>query len=191
MTAATWSPSLPGKMLSRGMWPYVWRIDTPQGEIHYVGRTGDRSSPHATAPYTRMGQHLGFSIAANSLRRLLTENKIVPDECVHCELISDGPIYPEIGLKAGQCRDERMRLHKPARDKVAGLEKKLRDSLYDCGYRVRSTVRSKKDYDDDVWKEVLEAFSALLKKLKQTPNPSAVSQARHESSGNLRGESCG
>lgn len=43
-----------GKMLSRGMWLYPWRVDTPQGEMLYVGHTGDSSSLHATAPYTRM-----------------------------------------------------------------------------------------------------------------------------------------
>ena len=154
-------------MLARGMWLYVWRVETPQGEMLYVGRTGDSSSPHATAPYTRMGQHLGFSKAANSLRRLLTEHNIVPEECVQYELISHGPIYPEVGLKEGQFRHERMLLHKPVRDKMAGLEKKLRDALCDSGYRVLNIVHSKKEYDEDVWNEVLTAFSVHFPKLER------------------------
>ena len=73
MTASLHRLTLPGPMLQRGFWLYVWRVQTPMGERLYVGRTGDSSSPHATAPYTRMGQHLGFSKAQNSLRRLLSE----------------------------------------------------------------------------------------------------------------------
>jgi hypothetical protein len=166
LTAATLILSLPGKMLHRGMWLYVWRVETPLGnEVLYVGRTGDSSSPHATAPYTRMGQHLGFSKAANSLRRLLVENGVTPEDCVRFELISHGPIYPEIGLKKDQLRDEQMRMHTPVRDKMAGLEKKLRDALHESGYRVLNVVHSKKGYDGDVWNEVRAAFAAYFPKL--------------------------
>lgn len=147
MSPETYNLNLPGGMLGRGFWLYVWRVTTPKGEMLYVGRTGDSSSPHATAPYTRMGQHLGFSKAANSLRRLLTENGIMSEQCANFELISHGPIYREIGLTDGQDRDEQMALHKPVRDKVAGLEKKLRDELCDAGYfcwhaPMRSTLRT-------------------------------------------------
>ena len=159
MTAATYTLTLPAKMLSRGMLLYELRVEMPQGEMLYFGHTGDSSSLHATAPYTRMGQHLGFSKAANSLRRLLTENSITPEECAHYELISHGPVYAEIGLKAGQSRDEQMGLQKPVRDKMAGLEKMLRDALHDSGYRVLNVVHSKKEYDKDAWEEVREAYS--------------------------------
>jgi hypothetical protein len=171
--AATYTLTLPGKMLIRGMWLYVWRVEPPQGEMLYVGRTGDSSSPHATAPYTRMGQHLGFSKAANSLRRLLTEKNIAPEDCALFELISHGPVYAEIGLKEGQLRDEQMRLHKPVRDKIAGLEKKLRDSLNDCGYHILNIVHSTKEYEKDVWNEVLNAFSVHFPKLGRLSVPRA------------------
>lgn len=92
VTAATYTLSLPGKMLGWDMWLYMWRVETPQGEMLYVGSTGDSSSPHVTAPYTRMGQHLVFSKTASSLRRLLTESSITPEECARYELISHGPI---------------------------------------------------------------------------------------------------
>jgi hypothetical protein len=181
VTAATHVLSFPGRMLNRGMWLYVWRVETPQGEMLYVGRTGDSSSPHATAPYTRMGQHLGFSKAANSLRRLLTENRITPEECALYELISHGPVYAEIGLREGQLREEQMRLHMPDRDKMAGLEKKLRDSLCDSGYRVLNVIHSKKEYDEEVWNEVLEAFSAHFPKLKRLSAPSAKENGQRKS----------
>lgn len=168
-------------MLHRGMWLYVWRVETPKGEMLYVGRTGDSSSPHATAPYTRMGQHLGFSKAANSLRRLLLENGVTPEDCARFELISHGPIYPEIGLKKDQLRDEQMRLHTPVRDKMAGLEKKLRDALHELGYRVLNVVHSKKVYDKDVWHEVREAFSAHFPKLASDAAMTQEKEAREGS----------
>lgn len=183
MTAATHILSLPGKVLHQGMWLYVWRVETPIGEMLYVGRTGDSSSPHATAPYTRMGQHLGFSKAANSLRRLLVESGVTPEDCARSELISHGPIYPAIGLKKDQIRDQQMRLHTPVRDKMAGLEKKLRDALHESGYRVLNVVHSRKMYDEDVWNEVRAAFSTHFPKLASDPDATQEQESREASCG--------
>ena len=129
------------------------------GERLYVGRTGDSSSPHATAPYTRMGQHLGFSKAQNSLRRLLTEAGVEPESCGQFDLISYGPIFPEIGMTKEQLRHEQMLLHTPVRDQMAGLEKKLRDALVAAGFQVLNVVHSKKQYDEIHWDAVRTAFS--------------------------------
>ena len=157
--------TLPGPMLQRGFWLYVWRIDTPKGERLYVGRTGDNSSPYATAPYTRMGQHLGFQKASNSLRRLLTEQGIKPEQCGQFDLVSYGPIFPEIGKTAEQDHGEQMELHKPFRDRMAALERDLRDALADAGYSVLNVVRSKTQSDPVKWRDVLAAFSANFPKL--------------------------
>ncbi|MEC7761222.1 MAG: hypothetical protein VX874_04815 [Pseudomonadota bacterium] len=157
--------TLPGPMLQRGFWLYVWRIDTPKGERLYVGRTGDNSSPYATAPYTRMGQHLGFQKASNSLRRLLTEQDIEPEQCAQYDLVSYGPIFPEIGKTAEQDHSEQMELHKPVRDRMAALERDLRDALSDAGYSVLNVVRSKAQSDPVTWRDVLAAFSANFPKL--------------------------
>ena len=151
--------TLPGPMLQRGFWLYVWRVQTPKGERLYVGRTGDSSSPHATAPYTRMGQHLGFTKAQNSLRRLLTEAGVEPESCGQFELISYGPIFPEIGVTKNQLRHEQMVLHTPVRDQMAALEKKLRDVLVAAGYKVLNVVHSKKPYDAAQWNAVRLAFA--------------------------------
>lgn len=151
--------SLPGPMLQRGFWLYVWRVQTPKGERHYVGRTGDSSSPHATAPYTRMGQHLGFSKAANSLRRLLTEAGVEPETCSQFDLVSYGPIFPEIGMTKDQIRADQMLLHNPVRDKMAALEKRLRDALVAAGYPVLNVVHSRKQCDAAQWKAVRDAFT--------------------------------
>lgn len=159
-TASLHRLTLPGPMLQRGFWLYVWRVQTLVGERLYVGRTGDSSSPHATAPYTRMGQHLGFSKAQNSLRRLLTEAGVEPESCGQFDLISYGPIFPEIGMTKEQLRHEQMLLHTPVRDQMAGLEKKLRDALVAAGHDVLNVVHSKKPYDAAQWDAVRTAFAA-------------------------------
>lgn len=158
-TASLHRLTLPGPMLQRGFWLYVWRVQTPKGERLYVGRTGDSSSPHATAPYTRMGQHLGFSKAQNSLRRLLTEAGVEPESCKQFELISYGPIFPEIGMIKDQLRADQMLLHTPVRDRMAALEKKLRDALVEADHPVLNVVHSKKQYDAAHWEAVRIAFA--------------------------------
>lgn len=159
--------TLPGPMLQRGFWLYVWRVQTPKGERLYVGRTGDSSSPHATAPYTRMGQHLGFSKAANSLRRLLTKAGVEPETCGQFDLISYGPIFPEIGMTKEQLRHEQMLLHTPVRDQMAALEKKLRDALVAAGYPVLNVVHSKKRGDAAHWDAVRSAFAQHFPDLRR------------------------
>ena len=157
--------TLPGPMLQRGFWLYVWRVQTPKGERLYVGRTGDSGSPHATAPYTRMGQHLGFSKAANSLRRLLTEAGLQPESCGPFDLISYGPIFPEIGMAKDQLRADQMLLHTLVRDQMAALEKKLRDALVAAGYPVLNVVHSKKPFDATHWEAVRIAFAEHFPRL--------------------------
>lgn len=166
-TASLHRLTLPGPMLQRGFWLYVWRVQTLKGERLYVGRTGDSSSPHATAPYTRMGQHLGFAKTQNSLRRLLTEAGVEPEGCGQFELISFGPIFPEIGMTKDQLRHEQMVLHTPVRDKMAGLEKKLRDALVASGYPVLNVVHSKKPYDAAQWNAVRQAFAEHFPSLRR------------------------
>lgn len=158
-TAGLHRLTLPGPMLQRGFWLYVWRVQTPKGERLYVGRTGDSSSPHATAPYTRMGQHLGFSKAQNSLRRLLTEAGVRPESCGQFDLICYGPIFPEIGMTKDQVRADQMILHIPVRDQMAGLERKLRDALVEAKYTVLNVVHSKKRYDPVQWNAVQLSFA--------------------------------
>lgn len=96
MTAtSTYRLTLPGAMLRRGFWLYIWRVEV-QGESEpwlYVGRTGDNSSPNASAPYTRMGQHLGSLENQNALRRHLVGKGLTLEECTF-HLISHGPIHP-------------------------------------------------------------------------------------------------
>lgn len=160
MPPALHSFSMPGEMLARGFWLYVWRITAPVGVLHYVGRTGDNSSPHATAPYTRMGQHLGFAKNQNALRRHLDRLGIAPEQCARFDLICHGPIYPQVDHD-GSDRDVLMERHKPMRDQVGAMEKLLCDGLKAAGYEVMNTVNCRWTLTEDgarKWQDAKEAF---------------------------------
>lgn len=166
--------TLPSPMLRRGFWLYVWRVKTPSGHEHkellYIGRTGDNSSPNAAAPFTRMGQHLGFAKNQNSLRRLLIERGVAPEECSSFDLISHGPLYPEVERPA--CKDERQsrrdelfELHLPFRDRIGALEKHLAKALKSANYSVMNSVSWKHDADPAEWERVKAAFTVHFPRL--------------------------
>ena len=151
--------TLPGAMIKRGCWLYVWKIASPCGELLYVGRSGDSSSPNAAAPFTRMGQHLGTNDRENPVRRYLEQRRVPPERCTSFELIAYGPIFEE-------ARDPQT--HTERRDIVAGLEKALADSLARSGYDVLNEVRSRKRLDVQRWIETREAFAAHFEGLSET-----------------------
>lgn len=169
MTALLNRLTLPGAMVRRGFSLYVWRVDTGDAHLHYVGRTGDNSSPHATAPYTRMGQHLGFLDNQNALRKHLTHRGIIPEDCVSFDLISHGPIYPEIVKAEPADRDTDMAAHMPLRDQVGAMEKLLCDGLKAGGYDVMNTVNCKwvlTAEGTDKWHAAKKAFRSEFPNLK-------------------------
>jgi len=152
-------------MLRRGFWLYVWRVETPTGEMLYVGRTGDSSSPNASAPFTRMGQHLGTNKNQNALRRQLVAAGVEPEDCAEFDLIAHGPIFPEVEKPEGADHSARFEAHKPRRDAVAAMEKALADALQDAGYRVLNTVKCKQLLNIDAFAPVLEAFAEEFPRL--------------------------
>ena len=160
--------TMPGPMLVRGFWLYIWRVEAPEGEVLYVGRTGDNSSPNAAAPYTRMGQHLGKSKSQNALRVHLEKRGIDPQSCTSFHLVSYGPIFPEVEREEGTSRKELMALHTPFRNIVGSLEKALADALKDAGYCVLNTVKWKHPLDEGKWKLVHAAFSEHFPNLKSS-----------------------
>ena len=159
MSASTHKLILPVAMIHRGFWLYVWRIKSPKGELLYVGRTGDSSSPNASAPFARMGQHLGTNKNQNTVRRLLEELGVPPEKCTSIDLIAHGPLFPEA------CNWDD---HKKPRDDVAALEKKLADTLECRGYKLLNKVSSRQVVDLGLWAEVREAFAAHFPKLRQS-----------------------
>jgi hypothetical protein len=164
-TAQTLSMTLPGGMLKRGFWLYVWRVQTPKGEMLYVGRTGDNSSPNATAPYTRMGQHLGFIKTSNALRSRLLDAGVAAEDCKEFRLIAHGPIYPEVSKQQDSDRSTLMKMHLPLRNLVGAMEKALAEELVAAGYKVLNKVKWPHVHDPEVWLVVRDAFRTEFPKI--------------------------
>jgi hypothetical protein len=150
MEIGTFKLILPGTMLRRGFWLYVWRVMTADDrELFYVGRTGDNSSPNASPPFTRMGQHLGFAKNQNALRRNLMARGICPEDCHAFHLVAHGPIHPEVVKPDGyihadgDARAALMEKHLPIRNLVGAMEKRLAANLAAAGYEVLNRVKWK------------------------------------------------
>ncbi|MCX6906685.1 MAG: hypothetical protein NTY01_01440 [Verrucomicrobia bacterium] len=150
--------SIPGAILARGFWLYVWEVTTAdRAKWLYVGRTGDSSSPNAQSPFVRLSQHLAQNTKSNALRHNLENNGVDADACRLFKLISYGPILPE---------ESKMDRHTPARDRMAGLEMGLWDALSSAGYPMLNEVRSRKPLDKPLLREILAAFAPKFPKLK-------------------------
>ena len=120
--------SFDGALLARGFWLYVWRIVAPAETVLYVGRTGDSSSPHASSPFRRIGQHLDVRANAkgNALGRQLARAGLDPTCCTF-DMVGIGPVFAEqIGMPA----------HVVFRDRAAVLEGALAVHLSGRGYTV-------------------------------------------------------
>lgn len=168
----TFRLKLPGPMLRRGFWLYVWKVACADDrELLYVGRTGDNSSPHASPPYIRMGQHLGSMKNQNALRRNLVNHGIEPETCRSFDLVAHGPLHPEIVKPVGcdpadpDTRKSLMDLHIPLRDIVGAMEKRLEQDLRKAGYSVMNIVKWKHDVDDVEWAPVRKAFESDFPRL--------------------------
>lgn len=148
---------LPGRVLQRGFWLYVWEVTPADDAVClYVGRTGDESSTNAQAPFARMSAHLGSNPKSNALRRNLLKANIDPERCVGFDLTVYGPIFAE-------CAD--WDTYRVARDAVAALEKKLADSLDEAGYRVLNRIACRRALDSQAWELVRAAFAERFPKL--------------------------
>lgn len=156
MLAATHVFAFSGQLLQRGFWLYVWEIQPRDGEtIYYVGRTGDSSSPNAQSPFNRMGQHLGFNVKSNVLRRRLEKSGIAPGVC-DFRLIAHGPILAE---------EQMVDKHRCARDIVAALEKALAEAMSAAGYQVINPVHSRMALDDELFATVRAVFAQYFPRM--------------------------
>lgn len=150
MEPVTHQLAFDGRILQRGFWLYIWEITPPSGPtVHYVGRTGDSSSLNAQSPFNRMGQHLGFNVNSNVLRKHLASAQVQPEQC-RFRLVSHGPILEE---------SDHPDIHRERRDIVAALEKSLAEALCASGYHVLNTVRCRVAVDSDRFALVREAFA--------------------------------
>jgi hypothetical protein len=119
-----------GAILERGFWIYVWKISFGSKVVVYIGRTGDSSSPNASSPFRRMGQHLDLKAGAkgNSLKRAINQEGWEPQHC-HFEHIAIGPLFPE---------QDSMGTHIPYRDRTAAIEFAL-SQVIEKAYRLIGT----------------------------------------------------
>lgn len=127
----SFSMKFDGHLLNRGFWIYVWQIQGPLSHHVYVGRTGDSSSPHASSPFKRIGQHLDPNPNAkgNALSKQLRRAGVRYEECTF-EMVAIGPLYPE---------QADFEAHKPIRDQMAVLERAIADELRQRGYVILGT----------------------------------------------------
>jgi hypothetical protein len=136
-----------GKILERGFWLYVWRIQSPVKLVWYVGRTGDNSSPNASSPFGRLSQHLDLrtSATANMLARNLLRVGIEPEQC-HFRLLTIGPLFPE---------QNTFEEHLPFRDSTALIEAELAHYLTKQGLEVIGTHPPRGNFNLELFTEVL------------------------------------
>jgi len=171
--ARTFTLDLPGGMTQRGFWLYVWKVETEVGAVHYVGRTGDNSSPYAASVYRRMGQHLGDAENTNALLRHLEREfsgrKIWDFESFR--LISHGPVFPQVEqhpeFKHGVAPhyQDAFERHKPFRDRMASLEAHLAASLDNAGYSVLNKFAKYDAPSAEDWAPVHRAFAEHFRAL--------------------------
>lgn len=143
-----------GKILERGFWLYIWRIQSPSRTVWYVGRTGDNSSPNAASPFGRLSQHLDLrtSATANMLARNLHRAGIEPEQC-QFGLLAIGPLFPE---------QNSFEEHVPFRDSTALLEAELAHHLTEQGLEVIGTHSPRGKFDKELFAEVLEKVSEFI-----------------------------
>ena len=148
-----------GKLLKRGFWLYVWDIKEDQKRRLYVGRTGDSSSPHASSPFRRIGQHLDTRLNAkgNALGRRLRFEEMNPEFCTF-EMTAIGPIFSE---------QSNMPEHVPFRDQTAALERGLADELKRRGYEVLGTHPKVGVPDPSLMAQVSEKLEPFFPAWKQ------------------------
>lgn len=147
----TYEVRLDGGTLRRGFWLYVWEVIAPdEQKLLYVGCTGDSSSAKAASPFNRMGQHLGFIKASNTLRTHLGKRGMAPDDCAF-RFVAHGPILTEAAD---------WERHVPRRDIVGGLEQKLEQELRQAGWDVMNRVKGSFQLDEQLWADIRPAFAA-------------------------------
>lgn len=163
-----------GKLLKRGFWLYIWDIKEDRKRHLYVGRTGDSSSPNASSPFRRIGQHLDSRLNAkgNALGRQLESAGIDAQNCTF-EMTAIGPIFDE---------QKTMPEHKPLRDKTAALERALADELKRRGYNVLGSHPKAKEPDPALFEQVIVRLRTSF------PSKSEIQESPRFQPIQLRGE---
>jgi hypothetical protein len=156
--------SFDGHLLKRGFWLYIWEIKGPLCHYVYVGRTGDSSSPHASSPFKRVGQHLDPSPSAkgNALGKQLRRAGVNLVECSF-QMVAIGPIFPE---------QTTFEAHVPIRNQMAALERATADDLRQRGYVVLGTHPSAGLPDQSVLNQIRAILSPRFAVVSRPSGPS-------------------
>jgi hypothetical protein len=156
MTINTYQMAFNGEVLDRGFWLYVWEITEANAKHLYVGRTGDSSSPNASSPFNRIGQHLDFreNAKGNSLAKRLKEAGINPKKSKF-RMLALGPLFPE---------QETFEAHKSFRDQMATFEYELARHLLNNGFSVLGVHHQGAKASESVLSELKDQVMEFLRK---------------------------
>ena len=147
-----------GALLLRGFWLYVWEIILKDGRtLHYVGKTGDKSSGKSQSPFDRLSKHLGSNKQNNALRRHLGNNEIIAEEC-NFRFCAYGPLF--VGEPSGT--------HGNFCDIMSGLEKGLAVAMVESGYVVINDVKCRMPLDQDSFIRIRHAFRERFPNLEKS-----------------------
>lgn len=143
-----------GAILVRGFWLYVWEIFVADGPtLHYVGKTGDKSSGASQSPFDRLSKHLGTNENNNALRRLFAKNGVNPERC-RFYFHAFGPLF-----------DCESKTHGELCDITSSLEKALADAMTAAGYALINSVKCRMPVDPKRFAGVRAAFAPHFKSL--------------------------
>ncbi len=149
-----------GAILARGFWIYVWKIQRSSDLAVYVGRTGDSSSPNASSPFRRAGQHLDLKADAkgNSLKRAIDRLGWKAASC-RFEQIALGPFFAE---------QNDMEAHVPYRDRIAALEYEVSKAVTDKGFCLIGTHGSSHPVNQEDKEKLKSTINQVLHFLRGT-----------------------
>lgn len=144
-----------GELLQRGFWLYVWEIVYGKNTYIYVGRTGDSSSPNASSPFNRIGQHLDFrgNAKGNSLAKHLRQAGVDPKKSKF-RMLALGPLFEE---------QKSFEAHKPYRDQMATFEYEMAEHLRKMKFNVLGTHQKGTAASQNVLEELRFKVSQFLK----------------------------
>lgn len=96
----------------------------------------------------------------------------MPEDCQQFDLVAHGPIYSEVSKPLEFDRLDKAAVaklmveHRPLRDIVGAMEKRLSVELRDAGYDVMNVVRSSFEVAEKDWQPIREAFAIDFEKLR-------------------------
>ena len=148
--------SVPGASVTRGFWIYVCRVESPEGELVYVGQTGDTNFPYSQSAFNRLSKHLVKSGNTSSLFERPRAEGIQPWECGEIRMVAVGPIFAETGDRG------EFDVRKNA---IRELERRLCRDMTDAGYQVINNARRRGELDEELWQQVRAEFAVHFPRL--------------------------